>query len=69
MGLTRRRFFQALAASVVAAGVTLPIGMPTKWDVAFQKPWRFAFEPVPTATLGITEYARGVARGAVTANG
>jgi hypothetical protein len=27
MGLTRRRFFQALAASVVVAGVPLPIGM------------------------------------------
>lgn len=27
MELTRRRFFQALAASVVAAGVPLPIGM------------------------------------------
>ena len=28
MELTRRRFFQALAASVVAAGVPLPIGVP-----------------------------------------
>lgn len=29
-GLTRRRFFQALAASVVAAGLPLPIGMPVE---------------------------------------
>ncbi len=27
--LTRRRFFQALAASVVAAGLPLPVGFPT----------------------------------------
>lgn len=28
MDLTRRRFFQALAASAVAAGVSLPVGFP-----------------------------------------
>ncbi len=29
--LTRRRFFQALAASVVAAAAPLPVGMPHDW--------------------------------------
>jgi hypothetical protein len=28
--LTRRRFFAALAASVVVAGLPLPVGMPTE---------------------------------------
>lgn len=28
--MTRRRFFQALAASALAAGVPLPIGMPVE---------------------------------------
>ncbi len=63
MELTRRRFFQALVASVIAAGVPLPIGMPTKWDVAFQKPWRYSYEPAPTDMFGITEYGRGVRSG------
>jgi hypothetical protein len=31
--LTRRRFFQALAASVVAVGVPLPIGRPARYRV------------------------------------
>ena len=42
--MTRRRFFQALAASVVAAGVPLPAGMPLSaaepiYEYEMTTPW------------------------------
>jgi hypothetical protein len=37
VNLTRRRFFQALAASALAVGVPLPVGMPTATII--QKSW------------------------------
>ena len=40
--LTRRRFFQALAASAVAAAVPLAVGMPRKWEVD----WRDLRKPL-----------------------
>ncbi len=48
--LTRRRFFAALAASVVAAGLPLPIGMPT--EVAI-KPIKVNWREVQTMTFRV----------------
>ena len=48
--LTRRRFFAALAASVVVAGLPLPVGMPT--EVAI-KPIKLAWREVQTMTCRI----------------
>ena len=37
--LTRRRFIAALAASVVAAGASLPVGMPTTMATYTWRSW------------------------------
>ena len=39
MNLSRRQFFRALAASVVAAGVPLPLGFPAKAKPLDQTSW------------------------------
>ncbi len=39
--LTRRRFFQALAASAVAAGVPLPIGFSTAKEFTTVRYWGY----------------------------
>lgn len=56
MDLTRRRFFQALAASALAAGVPLPIGMPLRaaepvYQYETMVPW------IPQTMLAMMQWA------------
>lgn len=59
--LTRRAFFQSLAASVVAAGMPLPVGFPEEIDPRGYEPddmWDIIYNVEPTETPFLVEWSQ-----------